>query len=155
MSQAHTPAAMALISKANCRTPSSLSRRWISWVWSIAAAGWPDEVRRLMGERGERIAAVNDGDAFLGLVSAEDIAEALVVSSFVQLQPTSEIPPYESSARGSMGVIGLVAVAGGDSAREVQSAVFNDADIVVVWKGFSEPGPESRQLAETFLSQVH
>jgi bifunctional enzyme Fae/Hps len=49
----------------------------------------------------------------------------------------------------------LVAVAGGDSAREVQSAVFNDADIVVVWKGFSEPGPESRQLAETFLSQVH
>lgn len=34
------------------------------------------------------------------------------VSSFVQLQPTSEIPPYESSARGSMGVIGLVAVAG-------------------------------------------
>lgn len=42
--------------------------------------------RRLMGEKGERIAAVNDGDAFLGLVSVEDIGEALVVSSFVQLR---------------------------------------------------------------------
>jgi hypothetical protein len=39
-----------------------------------------------MGEKGERIAAVNDGDAFLGLVSVEDIGEALVVSSFVQLR---------------------------------------------------------------------
>jgi hypothetical protein len=39
-----------------------------------------------MGEKGERIVAVNDGETFLGLVSAEDIAEALVVSSFVQLR---------------------------------------------------------------------
>lgn len=45
-----------------------------------------DEVRRLMGEKGERIAAVDRGDEFLGLVSMEDIAEALVVSSFVQMR---------------------------------------------------------------------
>lgn len=45
-----------------------------------------DDVRRLMGEKGERIVAVNGGDAFLGLVSAEDISEALVVSTFVQLR---------------------------------------------------------------------
>jgi Zn-dependent protease/predicted transcriptional regulator len=45
-----------------------------------------DDVRRLMGEKGERIAAVHDGEAFLGLVSAEDIGEALVVSTFVQLR---------------------------------------------------------------------
>ena len=55
-------------------------------VLTVDARQGLDEVRRLMGEKGERIAAVNDGDAFLGLVSVEDIGEALVVSSFVQLR---------------------------------------------------------------------
>ena len=45
-----------------------------------------DEVRRMMGEKGERIAAVHRGEEYLGLVSMEDIAEALVVSSFVQMR---------------------------------------------------------------------
>jgi len=55
-------------------------------VLTVDAGRGLDEVRRLMGEKGERIAAVSRGDEFLGLVSAEDIAEALVVSSFVQLR---------------------------------------------------------------------
>lgn len=55
-------------------------------VLTVDARQGLDEVRRLMGEKGERIAAVNDGEAFLGLVSVEDIGEALVVSSFVQLR---------------------------------------------------------------------
>jgi Zn-dependent protease/predicted transcriptional regulator len=55
-------------------------------VLSVQASEGLDAVRRLMGEKGERIVAVNSGDSFLGLISAEDIAEALVVSSFVQLR---------------------------------------------------------------------
>ena len=55
-------------------------------VLTVDASQGLDDVRRLMGEKGERIVAVNRGEDFLGLVSAEDIAEALVVSSFVQLR---------------------------------------------------------------------
>ena len=53
---------------------------------SVDASQGLDEVRLLLGEKGERIAAVNQGEEFLGLVSAEDIGEALVVSTFVQLR---------------------------------------------------------------------
>jgi Zn-dependent protease/predicted transcriptional regulator len=55
-------------------------------VLAVEASQGLDEVRRLMGEKGERIVAVKQGDDFLGLVSVEDIAEALVVSSFVQMR---------------------------------------------------------------------
>ena len=55
-------------------------------VLTVDATQGLDDVRRLMGEKGERIVAVNSGETFLGLVSMEDIAEALVVSSFVQLR---------------------------------------------------------------------
>lgn len=55
-------------------------------VLAVEASEGLDDVRRMMGEKGERIVAVKRGDEFLGLVSAEDIAEALVVSSFVQMR---------------------------------------------------------------------
>ena len=45
-----------------------------------------DDVRKHLTERGQRVAAVYRGDAFLGLVSAEDIAEALLVISFSNAQ---------------------------------------------------------------------
>ncbi|HPL01856.1 MAG TPA: orotidine 5'-phosphate decarboxylase [bacterium] len=48
----------------------------------------------------------------------------------------------------------LVAVAGGDTIREVQRAIFNDADIVVVWKSFYQPSSETAQLAESFLKEI-
>ena len=55
-------------------------------VLTVQATQGLDDVRRLMGEKGERIVAVNSGEAFLGLVSSEDIGEALLVSTFVQLR---------------------------------------------------------------------
>ena len=55
-------------------------------VLTVQATQGLDEVRRLMAEKGERIVAVKSGENFLGLGSAEDIGEALVVSSFVQLR---------------------------------------------------------------------
>ena len=48
----------------------------------------------------------------------------------------------------------MIAVAGGDSLREVQSASFNDADIVVLWKEFFKSGDDTGKLASEFLETV-
>ncbi|MDO8623993.1 MAG: hypothetical protein Q7R54_01430 [bacterium] len=48
----------------------------------------------------------------------------------------------------------LIAVAGGDTPREVQSAAFNDADIVVVWKSVYERNADTQELVEGFLKTI-
>ena len=48
----------------------------------------------------------------------------------------------------------LIAVAGGDTIREVQSAVFNDADIVVIWKSVYQNTAETVSLVEGFLKRI-
>jgi len=48
----------------------------------------------------------------------------------------------------------LIAIAGGDTIREVQRAVFNDANIVVVWKEFYQPSTQTSQIAEEFLKVI-
>lgn len=64
-----------------------------------------------------------------------------------------QIPFYQiKQIKGNFDV--LVSVAGGDTIREVQRAIFNDADIVVVWKNFYQPSAETAQLAESFLSEI-
>ncbi|OHA47869.1 MAG: hypothetical protein A2806_02400 [Candidatus Terrybacteria bacterium RIFCSPHIGHO2_01_FULL_48_17] len=54
--------------------------------------------------------------------------------------------------KGNYGI--LLAMAGGDTIREVQRAVFNDIDIVVVWKSFFQHSSETGQLADEFLKQI-
>lgn len=48
----------------------------------------------------------------------------------------------------------LISIAGGDTIREVQRAIFNDADIVVVWKEFYRPTQDTANLAEEFLKVI-
>jgi 3-keto-L-gulonate-6-phosphate decarboxylase len=48
----------------------------------------------------------------------------------------------------------LISIAGGDTIREVQRAIFNDADIVVVWKSFYQSAGDTGKLAEEFLKQI-
>lgn len=48
----------------------------------------------------------------------------------------------------------MIAVAGGDTIREVQRAIFNDADIAVVWKNFYSPSSNTGILAEEFLKEI-
>lgn len=48
----------------------------------------------------------------------------------------------------------LVSVAGGDTAREVQSAAFNDADIVVIWKSVFERNEKTLEIIESFLKTI-
>lgn len=64
-----------------------------------------------------------------------------------------QIPFYEiKQIKGSFDV--LVSVAGGDTIMEVQRAIFNDADIVVVWKNFYQAGEDTAQLASDFLKEI-
>lgn len=48
----------------------------------------------------------------------------------------------------------LISIAGGDTIREVQRAIFNDANIVVVWKEFYKSSLETGRLAEEFLKEI-
>jgi len=64
-----------------------------------------------------------------------------------------QIPYYQiKQIKGSFNI--LVAVAGGDTIKEVERAIFNDADIVVAWKNFYQPNFETAQLAESFLKEI-
>jgi bifunctional enzyme Fae/Hps len=64
-----------------------------------------------------------------------------------------QIPYYQiKQIKGTYNL--MVAVAGGDTSREVQSAIFNDADIVVVWKNFYAPTSDTAKLASDFLKEI-
>ena len=67
--------------------------------------------------------------------------------------PEKEIPFHEIQRIKSNYDI-MIAVAGGDTFREVQRAIFNDADIVVVWKSFYKSTAETAKLAEEFLREI-
>jgi CBS domain-containing protein len=55
-------------------------------VLSVDAGLTLEEVRERMGAEGKRLAAVFRGDTYLGLVSLEDLAEALLVIGFSKSQ---------------------------------------------------------------------
>lgn len=64
-----------------------------------------------------------------------------------------QIPFYQiKQIKGAFDV--LAAVAGGDTPKEIERAVFNDADIVVVWKNFYQVSGDTGELAEEFLKEV-
>ncbi len=70
-----------------------------------------------------------------------------------ELSTEKQIPFYQiKQIKGNYDV--LVAVAGGDTIREAQRAIFNDADIVVVWKNFYQSSDETAKLAESFLQEI-
>lgn len=63
------------------------------------------------------------------------------------------IPLYEiRRVKGSYNI--MIAIAGGDTIREVQRAIFNDADIVVVWKEFYQSTADTAELAQQFLKEI-
>jgi bifunctional enzyme Fae/Hps len=64
-----------------------------------------------------------------------------------------EIPYHEiQRIKGSYDI--MVAIAGGDTFHDAQTAIFNDADIVVVWKSFYASSKETAKLAEDFLREI-
>ena len=67
--------------------------------------------------------------------------------------PESEIPYHEIQRIKTEYDI-MIAVAGGDTFEEARRAVFNDADIVVVWKSFYKSSADTAKLAEEFLKEI-
>lgn len=64
-----------------------------------------------------------------------------------------QIPLYQiKQIKGNYNI--MVSVAGGDTLKEIQSALFNDADIVVVWKNFYESSGDTASLAQSFLDEI-
>lgn len=47
----------------------------------------------------------------------------------------------------------MISIAGGDTPREIQSSVFNGADIVVLWKNFYQPSSNTAIIADDFLKK--
>jgi len=48
----------------------------------------------------------------------------------------------------------LISVAGGENLKEVRRAIFNDADIAVVWRAFYENPEKTGKLAKEFLREI-
>lgn len=48
----------------------------------------------------------------------------------------------------------MISIAGGDTIREVQRSVFNDADIVVIWKSVYHSTSQTVGLIEAFLKEI-
>jgi len=67
--------------------------------------------------------------------------------------PEKEIPFHEIQRIKSNYDI-MIAVAGGDTFEEARRALFNDADIVVVWKSFYKSTGDTAKLAEEFLKEI-
>jgi bifunctional enzyme Fae/Hps len=64
-----------------------------------------------------------------------------------------QIPYYQiKQIKGSYNI--MVSVAGGDTPNEIQSAIFNSADIVVVWKNFMQCNNDISSLAGSFLKDI-
>jgi 3-keto-L-gulonate-6-phosphate decarboxylase len=70
-----------------------------------------------------------------------------------ELTKGKQIPLYQiKQIKGNYNI--LVAVAGGDTIKKIQSALFNDADIVVVWKNFYQASGDTAKLANDFLRVI-
>jgi len=99
---------------------------------------------------------MNVENALLVLKKLKKLPDVVVLHRGVdesEFSKEKQIPYYQiKQIKGNYNV--LVAVAGGDTIREVQRAVFNGADIVVVWKNFYQPGAETALLAESFLKEI-
>ncbi|PIV14227.1 hypothetical protein COS44_00085 [bacterium (Candidatus Gribaldobacteria) CG03_land_8_20_14_0_80_36_40] len=67
--------------------------------------------------------------------------------------PEKEIPFHEIQRIKSDYDI-MIAVAGGDTFEEARRAIFNDADIVIVWKSFYTSSVDTAKLAQEFLKEI-
>jgi bifunctional enzyme Fae/Hps len=70
-----------------------------------------------------------------------------------QFNKEKQIPLHEiRRIKGAFNI--LIAIAGGDTLREVQRSIFNDADIVIVWKSVYKDTKETVELIDGFLKAI-
>lgn len=71
----------------------------------------------------------------------------------VELNREKMLPLHEiRRLKGSREV--MIAVAGGDTIREVQRVIFNDADIAVIWKSVYKHSSQTIDLINEFLKEI-
>jgi bifunctional enzyme Fae/Hps len=70
-----------------------------------------------------------------------------------KLNKEKQIPLYEIRRIKGMYDV-MISIAGGDSVREVQRAVFNDSDIVVIWKSVYTSSDKTVELVREFLTEI-
>lgn len=64
-----------------------------------------------------------------------------------------QIPLFDiRRVKGSFDI--MISIAGGDTIREVQRSIFNDADIVVIWKSIYENNEETLGLINDFFKEI-
>jgi 3-keto-L-gulonate-6-phosphate decarboxylase len=70
-----------------------------------------------------------------------------------QFNKQKQIPLHEiRRVKGNYNI--MISIAGGDTIREVQRSIFNDADIVVIWKSVYQSTGETIGLVEEFLKEI-
>lgn len=70
-----------------------------------------------------------------------------------QFNKQKQIPLHEiRRIKGAYDI--MISIAGGDTIREVQRSIFNDADIVVIWKSVYQSTDDTIGLVEEFLKQI-
>lgn len=70
-----------------------------------------------------------------------------------QFNKQKQIPLHEiRRIKGNFNI--MISIAGGDTIREVQRSIFNDADIVVIWKSVYQSTDETIGLVEEFLKEI-
>lgn len=64
-----------------------------------------------------------------------------------------QIPLYEiRRIKGNYDI--MISIAGGDTIREVQRSIFNDADIVVIWKEVYQSNEQTVGIIDGFLKEI-
>lgn len=70
-----------------------------------------------------------------------------------QFNREKQIPLHEiRRIKGNFDI--MISIAGGDTIREVQRSIFNDADIVVIWKSVYQSTDETVKLVDEFLKAI-
>jgi len=70
-----------------------------------------------------------------------------------QFNKEKQIPLHEiRRIKGNYDI--MISIAGGDTLREAQRAIFNDADIVVIWKSVYQSVADTAKLVQEFLKEI-
>lgn len=102
------------------------------------------------------------------IIDMMNVEEPLLVLKKLKKQPTvvilhrgvdeektkEKIIPYYQIKQIKGNYNTMIAIAGGDSQKEIETAIFNDADIVVLWKKFYNSSGDVGNIARGFLSFI-
>ena len=87
------------------------------------------------------------------LQKLKKMPDIIVLHRGVEEGETKDLPLYEiHRIKGTYNT--LISVAGGEDYREVRRALFNDADISVVWRAFYDEPAKTAELAAKFLEEL-